>query len=125
MNFKKAVLEVIEVEVFSPTPQLLILPHGMLCWWKQGFQEPRLLHSRWALFIHCICVYLLSFLVAFLLVPGTTYRCLGWVLVWVRGSGLFWLQGKPHTITPASCLLHRIRRDVTCHLSMQIFVRSM
>lgn len=57
MNFKKDVLEVIEV--FSPTPQLLILPCGMLCWWKQGFQEPRLLHSQWALCLSivsvCIC----------------------------------------------------------------------
>lgn len=71
MNFKKDVLKVIEVEVFSPTPQLPIL-----CCVETGFQEPRLPHSLWAVFIHCICVYLLAFLVAFLLVPRTTCGCL-------------------------------------------------
>lgn len=123
MNFKKDVLEVIEVDVFSPTPWLLILPRGMLCCVEMGFLGAQATPlSMGSVFIHCICMYLLSFLVAFLLVPGTTCRCLGLVWVWVRGLRLILAAEKAshhHT-----CLLHRIRRDVTCHLSVRIFIRS-
>lgn len=77
MNFKKDVLKVIEMEVFSPTPQLPIHPCGMLCCVEMGFQEPRLSYSLWA-----VCLSIVS-----VVFPGGVFHS-PWNSLWMPWLGV-------------------------------------
>lgn len=103
MNFEKDVSKVVGTEVFSSTPQLLILPCGMLCCVEMGFQEPRLHYSRCApclsiVSVSICCLPWWPFSRSLELLPAALVGDEN------RGaSGSAWLPRKPHITTLASC----------------------